>query len=78
MTVLIGALVLLTSFGAFDTMGYSISSWRMEKRKYRDLYEYSLTKGEKHKKDRFGFVPYVLVGAVFFLAAFIVKLVAGI
>ena len=70
-TFLFGLLVLVESLGAFDTFGYAFSTFR--KRRHKDLYEYTVAKNEKRSLNKFVFVPYLVVGLVFFIAGMIMN-----
>ncbi len=61
-----GALLLLSSLGAFYTFGYSFSTLRGE-RKYKDLYEYTKAKSDKQAKQQKIYMPYILVGLLFLI-----------
>lgn len=75
MTLGIGLLSLMAFFGAFDTFGYSISSFRASNRKYKDLYEYSNIKAEKRSKAEWTFFPFILTGLIFILAGAAVSII---
>lgn len=72
LSVLFGMLMLVSSLGAFNTFGYAFSYFRAE-RKYKDLYEYTVAKEKKQAKQKKTYVPYILVGLVFFLISFILS-----
>lgn len=62
-TFLIGALLTVSYFGAFDIFGYAFSTFRAaEKRKYKDYVQYSQQKAEKRSRGKYYFVPYYVVG----------------
>ena len=61
---LIGMLQFAAHFGAFDTFGYAFASLK-SKREYKDLVEYQQIKAEKRRKEKFSFIPFILVGAGF-------------
>ena len=63
-TFLIGALMLVTHWGALDIFGYVCSFGR---RKYRDYTDYSQQKAEKRNKAGYIFVPFFVIGLVLFL-----------
>ena len=63
---LIGMLQLAAYFGAFDTFGYSFSTFRSQRR-YQDLYEYTAGKSEERKHGELTFMPFLVVGLVFLL-----------
>ncbi len=63
--VLLGFLMMISHFGAFDSFGYSFST--LGARRYKDLYAYTQAKKEKRTAKGWGFMPPILVGAVFLL-----------
>ena len=73
--ILIGLLVLVSQFGAFDIFGYAFSSLRGQKRKYHDLYEYSENKNVERKKTVYYFVPYIVVGIIVLIIGIILTYV---
>ncbi len=70
--ILLGLLGLVARLGAFDTVGYGVS--RIRGRRYKDLYAYSEAKREKRSHTPPGFMPFIAVGAVFFLAGAAVRI----
>ncbi len=64
-TVLIGLLLWTAYLGAFDTFGYSFSTFG--NRRYKNLYDYSEAKQAKRSRSGWTFCPYWLVGALFLL-----------
>lgn len=66
----LGLLGLASHFGAFDTFGYSFSTFG--NRRYENLYEYSRAKQESRSRGGWTFMPFITVGAVFLLAGFLV------
>ena len=71
-TFLIGALLTVAYFGAFDLFGYVFSPGRVgEQRKYKNYTEYSHKKAEKRARDGYYFVPYFVVGAIVVLISFL-------
>ena len=58
-TFLIGGLVTVAYFGAFDLFGYVFSPGR---RKYRNYAQYSEVKTQERGRDGYYFVPYFVVG----------------
>lgn len=71
-SILFGALVLVTNLGAFDMFSYSFAIMRKANREfYKDLYQYSQIKKEKRSKHFFTFVPYMVVGLLFIIIALI-------
>ena len=71
-SVLLGLLVWVTDAGAFDTIGYGFSVLS-RKRRYKDLYEYTVHKQEKRSRKRRGFIPNIVVGIVFLLISFLLS-----
>lgn len=72
-SILFGMLLWVSSAGAFTTFGYAFSTFRSE-RKYKDLYEYTSAKEEKHAKQKKIHMPYIMVGLVFlFISYFLTK-----
>ena len=69
--VLLGLLGLVARLGAFDTVGYGIST--IGSRRYKDLVAYSEAKREKRSHAPLGFMPFVTVGVVFFLAGLVLR-----
>lgn len=68
-TFLIGALLMVAHWGAFDIFGYVFSSGRG---KYRDYADYSQKKTEKRNKTGYFFVPFCVVGVVIvFVSSFL-------
>ena len=59
--ILVGLLVLLAHFGAFDTFSYAFSTLSSVRR-YKNLYEYSVVKQEARSRSGWFFVPYLAVG----------------
>ena len=70
---LIGMLQLVSYWGAFDTFGYSFSSFR-HKSRYEDLYEYTVKKQESRRVNELTFMPFIVVGLVFLLICLILRL----
>lgn len=67
-TVLIGALLTVSYYGAFDLFGYVFSPGRSgEHRKYKDYVHYSEQKLEKRAREGWFFVPYYVVGVLVLL-----------
>lgn len=64
----IGLLLFLGYLGAFDTLGYSFTTFRSrERRPYKDLVEYTEVKSRNRKVKDYFFVPYIVVGLLFFV-----------
>ena len=71
-TILIGALLTVSYFGAFDLFGYAFSPGRFgERRKYKDYAQYSQKMAEKRASGGYFFVPYYVVGAAVLLVSFL-------
>lgn len=67
-TFLIGALMTVSYFGAFDLFSFAFSSGRTgEHRKYKDYVDYSNQKAQKRAKGGYYFVPYYVVGVLVIL-----------
>ncbi|MBD5531645.1 MAG: DUF3899 domain-containing protein [Lachnospiraceae bacterium] len=64
-SILLGLLFWVAAAGAFDAIGYGFSTLRAERRRDKDLYEYSVRKKEKRSRKKGAFLPYMIVGAVF-------------
>lgn len=76
-TIFIGLLVLLSNFGAFDMFSYAFSRVsRSNRERYHDLYEYSEDKRIKRSSNRYVFMPYLVVGALFILVSIILFIIA--
>lgn len=65
-TFLIGGLMTVAYFGAFDLFSYTFSAGRRSG-KYRDYADYSQKTAEKRSDGSWYFVPYYAVGLVLFL-----------
>lgn len=64
----VGLLLLLSHLGAFDTLGYAFTTFKTRSRRpYKDLVEYTEVKNSARKVKEYFFVPYILVGLVFFV-----------
>ena len=76
-TIFIGLLVLLSNLGAFDMFSYAFSRVsRSNRERYHDLYEYSEDKRIKRSSNRYVFMPYLVVGALFILVSIILFIIA--
>lgn len=75
LTIGVGLLSLLGYLGAFDTFGYSFSTFKGKNRKYSDMYEYNNARAEKRSKAEWTFVPYLLVGAVFLACGIVINVI---
>lgn len=64
-TFLVGALLTVSHFGAFDIFSFAFSPSRMgEHRKYKNYAEYSNDRTAKRTRLGYIFVPYYVVGVV--------------
>ena len=63
----LGLLQLASYCGAFEIFGYSFSSFRGRVRKYKDYYEYQMANAEKRAKQKPFYVPFMVVGLIFFV-----------
>lgn len=71
-TFLIGALLAVAHYGAFDLFGYIFSPGRVGNvRKYKSYADYSAKKAESRARDGMIFIPYFVVGIVVFLLSFL-------
>lgn len=69
-TLLIGGLLTVAYFGAFDLFGYVFSPGRFgENRKYKDYAQYSQKMAERRASGGYSFVPYYVVGTVVALSS---------
>ena len=71
--VLLGLLIMVDSFGAFDIFGYSFSTLGKDRR-YKDLYAYGEARKEKRRRAGWTFMPFLLVGAAFLLAGLLLRI----
>ena len=69
----IGMFQLASFYGAFEIFGYSASSFRGKERRYKDYYEYQKAKEEKRSQSELIFVPFIVVGAGFFVVGAILN-----
>lgn len=68
----VGLLLLLSYFGAFDTLGYAFTTFKSRHRRpYKDLVEYTEVKNRSRKVKDYFFVPYIVVGLLFFVLGFV-------
>lgn len=65
-TFLVGALFTVSYFGAFDLFAY-VFARAFEKKHYKSYAHYANEKEEKRGRERYYFVPYLVVGTVVFL-----------
>ena len=64
---LVGLLSLVNSFGAFDLSSFYLRRKQYDETRKENYGEYVTRKAEERKKTRLGFLPYVIVGAVFII-----------
>lgn len=75
-SVLFGLLVLVIYLGAFDTFAYGFKRiFNRTNGKYNDLVEYENVMKEKRSKNKFIFVPYLVVGVLFILVSIILFII---
>ena len=65
-TFLIGALLMVAQWGAFDMLSYAFTPKRG---KYKDFVEYTQRKAEKRSKEGYIFMPFFVVGVVLVLVS---------
>lgn len=71
-TFLIGALLTVAYFGAFDLFSYVFSPGRTgDGQKYKNYADYTEKKTEKRAKNGYYFVPYYVVGVVVVLISYL-------
>ena len=64
---LIGLLSLVNSFGAFDLSSFYFRRKQFDETRKENYGEYVNRRAEERKKTRMGFLPYVIVGAIFII-----------
>ena len=69
----IGLFQLASFYGAFEIFGYSASSFRGKERRYKDYYEYQKAKELKRSQSELVYIPFIVVGAVFFVIGMILN-----
>lgn len=69
----LGLLQAASFYGAFEIFGYSASSFRGRERKYKDYYEYQKARQIKRSQSELVFVPFIVVGVVFFVIGMILN-----
>ena len=70
-TFLVGALLTVSYFGAFNLFGYVFSPDRLgEHKKYKSYAHYCQVKDENRGRQAYYFVPYYAVGVVVFLVSY--------
>ena len=71
-TFLVGALLTVSYFGAFNLFGYVFSPGRLgEYRKYKSYAHYCQIQEESRARLAYYFVPYYVVGIAVFLVSFL-------
>ena len=73
-SILLGMLFWVTAAGAFDALGYGISTFRSMK-KYKDFYEYTVRKKEIRSRKEKKFPSFIVVGIVFLMISFLISAV---
>ena len=69
----IGLLQVASFYGAFEIFGYSASNFRGKERRYKDYYEYQKAKELKRSQSELVYIPFIVVGAVFFMIGMILN-----
>lgn len=69
----IGLFQLASFYGAFEIFGYSASSFRGKERRYKDYYEYQKAKELKRSQSELVYIPFIVVGVVFFVIGMILN-----
>lgn len=72
-SIFFGLLVWIVEAGAFDSIGYGISTLRSDRRD-KDFYEYTVRKKEKRSRNKKSFLPYFVMGIVFLGISFLIPL----
>lgn len=76
-TLLVGLLLLISHYGAFDTIAYSFTTFRKrEKRKYTDLVDYSERKASQRKLRDLFFMPYIAIGTIILIIGIVLSFFA--
>lgn len=71
-TFLVGALLAVAYFGAFDLFGYVFAPGRTDEgRQFKNYAEYAKAKENKRYRNGYYFVPYFVVGVLVFLLSFL-------
>lgn len=73
-SIFLGLLSWAASAGAFDTIGYGLSSLRSADRRDKDLYEYILRKKEKQSRQKINLLTYLAVGVIFLLISILIPI----
>lgn len=71
-SILIGAIAVLSMFGAFDFASYYIFRKRNESG-VEDYYEYSSRKRNEKMRNKLSFLPYVTLGAIALIASIVLN-----
>ena len=76
--VCVGWLSFVSNCGAFDIFGYSFKTIKdsLTKegiREYQNMNEYVESKKVKRTKEKLYFLPYIIIGGIFFLMAIIIR-----
>lgn len=61
--IFVGGLVLVTKFGAFNTIGYGFARIFGNRKGYEDLYDYNERKSEIHRGS-YSFAIYFIIGGI--------------
>lgn len=68
----VGALSLVSYFGAFDLFSYNIKRFSKDGRdKYKSLYDYTVIMKEERKNLDYPFIPYFVVGTILLIISVI-------
>lgn len=69
-TFLVGGLLAVAHFGAFDLFGYVFSPGRVgEVKKYKSYAHYTQVQEEKRSRNGYPFIPFFVVGLMLYLIA---------
>ena len=71
----LGLLQAASFYGAFELFGYSFSAMRGKNRRYKDYYEYQQAKLEKRGQQELVYVPFIVVGVLFFITGMVLNLI---
>ena len=76
----LGALILLTRLGAFDTFAYGFAQlgsamFGREPKKYNDMVEYKQMKYEQRKDKTNYYISFLIVGALFIIATIVLEII---
>ena len=71
----IGLLQAAAYYGAFDIFGYAFSSFRRKEHKYKDYISYQEHKSEIKNISKLTYMPFIAVGAVFFIIGMVLNAV---